>query len=152
MINDILEGLKASEISPVLLSLNTTRMMETLADCEAAGKFAAEFKALSDNSTTALPVRSLALFLKSSMDIDLTNVTLGQLGDWLAWIINPSVEDYLNSDGDYVPATPGFLYDIQSQCLRAFCHNIEWAGDPDLSGVGVSSSPFPEKCYKPHSE
>lgn len=80
MSSNISQWLKTSEISPVLLNLNLTHLTPIL-DCEAAGRFAAEFYRLLKNDTTALPLTSLAIFLHSYSAIPLTNVTLASLGN-----------------------------------------------------------------------
>lgn len=142
--NSTSQWLKAPEISPVLLALNLSRL-DQVHDCEAAGRFAAEFEHFYANDTTTLPLRSLAIWLHSYPNISLTNVTLGQLGDWLFSLPTTDLQSYpypLN-----ISRVAHRLFSIaQDACHDEFCRNIGWAGDSDLSGVGVSCLPLPEQC------
>lgn len=137
------------EISPVLLDLNFTTL-GSIPDCEVAGRFSVEFERLLKDNTTALPITSLVIFLHSYSNISLTNVTLGQLGDWLTAIT--STYPYYSRYGNYTSrneeifdAAGRFFAGIQRVCMEEYCHNVEWTGDPDLSGIGVSYSPLRER-------
>ncbi|KAK3402938.1 hypothetical protein B0T20DRAFT_388616 [Sordaria brevicollis] len=145
MSSNISQWLNAVEISPVLLDLNFTTL-GSIPDCEIAGKFSAEFERLLKNKTTALPLPSLVYSLHSYSSINLTNVTLGQLRGWLTAITSTYLDhsEYRNEtrNGAIFVATGSFFVDIRSQCTEEYCRNVEWRGDPDLCGIGVSYSPL----------
>lgn len=138
MNTNISDFLKTPEIPPVLLNLNFTRMRPLFHDCDSAGKFAAEFDRLLSQDTTALPLTSLAIFLHSYSDINLTSITQGQLGDWLASIATSIIYRYTPYDEQIHEDARRFFSYIKGNCEKDFCRNIEWTGDPDFSGIGVS--------------
>lgn len=109
----------------------TFSMFEPERNCTAAGAFAAHLRpSLGDDDN--LPVKSLREFILFCSNTTLRNFTDGHAVDW-----------YHYYDAVFPGLFDNITYDIQrpyySPCWREFCENLEFTGNADLAGIGVSS-------------
>lgn len=133
-------GLELSEIYaklPIALKNLTLGHLEPERNCSVAGNIASQISYIIDQETlmTAVPsVSDLLSFLHTC-----SNTTLGKLspGDAVNW--------YIYQRDSYPGALDELWWEIastSSACKESYCRHYEWEGDPDLAGIGVSSSFF----------
>lgn len=97
-------------------------------NCTAAGAFAAHFRCPQRDEDSLL-VKSLRDLIRSCSNTTIGNFTDGNAVDW-----------YRQSDAIYSSAFDNFISNITYMCDREFCKNVEFAGNPDLAGIGIYST------------
>ena len=108
----------------------TLSMFDVEKNCTAAGAFAAHYR-YSQGDDDSLPVRTLREFIIFCSNTTIGSFTDGNAVDWYRYI-----------DNDTFPnAFDNFTSDVQSRdslCWQSFCENVEFTGNADLAGIGVS--------------
>ena len=121
----------------------TFSMFEPERNCTAAGAFAAHLRpSLGDDNN--FPVKSLREFILFCSNTTARNFTDGNAVDW-----------YRYTDAIFPDAFNNLTYNIQdryySPCWRNYCENIEFAGNADLAGIGVSSCSHQSEPFRQYT-
>lgn len=95
-------------------------------NCTAAGAFAAHILQFWDDEDS-FPLLSLRELVTFCSNTTIANITDGNLVDWYGF-----------TDATAADSLKDFVAGMSNACQPDFCRNLEWEGNPDLAGIGVS--------------
>jgi len=107
-------------------------------NCSVAGKlFGDIFAGLNEEPMAGQSIYWTLLFAWECGPVSLRNITGVDILLWDSLVTLNNRSEALVSLSELT----------RERCYRDFCRNIEWSGNPDLAGIGVSSSstPFPPR-------
>lgn len=118
---------------PDVLQNLTWSMLKPERDCAATGAFVARvahFKLEGNGDQNNYPLHELSAFIQGCSNVTLAGVSYGELADW--FIYRAAVDS---------KALTSLVEEVgNGTCVLDYCKSYRFEGDPDLAGIGVSTS------------